>query len=89
MSKKYSVEVEEGFCKGCGLCADICPAEVFSMSEDHAVVEHPERCLGCGRCELFCPDMAITVSEKMDEESDEEAEGVKIETEKVPAGSVC
>lgn len=78
MSKKYSVEVDEGLCKGCGLCVDICPAEVFSMDNSYAIADSPERCLGCGRCELFCPDMAITVKSVVDEDEKENEKSARV-----------
>jgi NAD-dependent dihydropyrimidine dehydrogenase PreA subunit len=48
-------------CSGCGLCAVVCPHEVFAVSEGPAVLVHPERCMECGACRLNCPAGAISV----------------------------
>ena len=61
MSDKFDVEVDEEWCKGCGLCVSKCPKDVFEMRQNKAIVIFPERCVGCAMCENYCPDMAITV----------------------------
>ncbi len=49
-------------CTGCEICVDICPAEVFEMSEiGKAIVENPDRCIGCFLCEENCPTDAIVI----------------------------
>ncbi|NGM17311.1 4Fe-4S binding protein [Xiamenia xianingshaonis] len=63
------VEVDDFFCKGCGLCVDVCPVHILEL--DNAVITakgyHPahcidkDRCTGCASCALMCPDAAITV----------------------------
>ena len=63
------IQVDEGFCKGCGLCAGVCPTHIIEL--DHARITakgyHPahcvdeEKCTGCCSCAVMCPDVAITV----------------------------
>ena len=63
------IEVDEFFCKGCGLCADACPLGIIEL--DHAKITEkgyhpahcidPEKCTGCATCATMCPDVAITV----------------------------
>ncbi|MBB3170729.1 4Fe-4S binding protein [Parvibacter caecicola] len=63
------VVIDEGFCKGCGLCTDVCPTRIL-MLDPHRITPkgyHPaictdeEKCTGCCSCALMCPDCAITV----------------------------
>lgn len=62
---KYGIEINEKWCKSCGLCAAFCPKGVFSLAFGGSpVAEHPEICVGCGTCELKCPHFAIQVEAK-------------------------
>lgn len=66
---KGRVSIDLGFCKGCGLCTEVCPAHILEL--DGAVFTqkgyHPahctdeSKCTGCATCALVCPDVAITV----------------------------
>ena len=48
-------------CKPCGICADICPTDVFlkGPKKDRPVVRYPEECWHCNSCVLDCPQSAI------------------------------
>ncbi|SNR58525.1 4Fe-4S dicluster domain-containing protein [Desulfurobacterium atlanticum] len=49
-------------CTGCEICVDVCPADVFEMSEiGKAVVINPDSCTGCLLCEENCPTDAIEI----------------------------
>jgi adenylylsulfate reductase, subunit B len=50
-------------CKPCGLCAQICPTDVFSRGNPKAAPEirYPEECWHCNSCVLDCPQSAITL----------------------------
>jgi len=65
------------WCKGCGLCIEFCPQQVFEANgQGRPVVAHPERCTACHWCDTHCPDMAITVRRLEPEEVEElEAQG--------------
>ncbi|MEF9925491.1 MAG: 4Fe-4S binding protein [Raoultibacter sp.] len=64
-----TIIVDDHYCKGCGLCVDVCPTGIIAL--DHNAITskgyHPaylvdeEKCTGCMSCALMCPDIAITV----------------------------
>lgn len=61
---KFTVSINEVWCKGCGLCIAICPKKVLEFNE--RVKSEPVRmddCIGCHQCENICPDLAVTVKE--------------------------
>ena len=55
-------------CKGCLLCASVCPKKIINLSErfnrqgyNTVEVTEMERCTGCASCATICPDCAIRV----------------------------
>lgn len=49
-------------CKACGICADICPTDVFEMKKGSPpMIRYPEECWHCNACVLDCPEAAITL----------------------------
>jgi 2-oxoglutarate ferredoxin oxidoreductase subunit delta len=70
--KKAKIEIDEHFCKGCGLCVDACPQHIISISEKvsaggyyPAQCPDPDnKCTGCALCARMCPDVAIEVFQK-------------------------
>lgn len=67
-------------CKGmedCGLCAFVCPKDLFSPSGEMNEVGYmppaspdEEQCTGCGNCMIYCPDFAIVVEAEPAEEKE-------------------
>lgn len=62
------IEVNEVYCKGCGLCVSVCPKAALELDQEHLTQKgyHPVRlvnqeCTGCGVCAVICPDAALTV----------------------------
>ena len=63
------IVIDSERCKGCELCAGVCPQRVICISESfNARGYHPAQlvdpagaCTGCGVCAIICPDVAITV----------------------------
>lgn len=61
--------VDEHYCKGCGLCVDVCPRKIIALDPEKMTDKgyHPARlmdesqCTACANCALMCPDVAITV----------------------------
>lgn len=66
MAKKYEVEVNNPWCKGCSLCIHVCPKKVLELDEirGKSMPVRQDDCIGCRQCENICPDLAITVTEK-------------------------
>lgn len=59
---KTTLEINNKWCKGCGLCVSLCPRRVLSLDELGKVrINRQEECLSCSLCETTCPDFAIRV----------------------------
>lgn len=64
------IKVDSSLCKGCDLCIEICPQNVYEKSSklNKAGVYLPcpvreKECTKCHLCELVCPDQVINVDE--------------------------
>ncbi len=66
---KGKVAINQGLCKGCGLCVDACPQHALFLSDvlnaqgyrTAALNERRNQCTGCAICALVCPDVVFTV----------------------------
>lgn len=58
-----TVTIEERGCRGCTMCADICPTQVFDLAGETAVVARTEDCIGCLSCTYACPSQCVEVSD--------------------------
>jgi len=59
------VVIDWEWCKGCGICVELCPRHVLNLDENgKAVWSEPDNCVRCGLCELRCPDLAVTLIER-------------------------
>lgn len=64
VNRLFTVAVNPLFCKGCEICVQVCPKDIFSMNaRQKAAVNHVDTCTGCLSCEVYCPDFAIAVEE--------------------------
>lgn len=61
------VQVNPGWCKGCGICVEFCPGRVLGLVTGKIRVLFPEKCIKCGLCELRCPDYAIWLEDAADD----------------------
>ncbi len=65
------IDIDASDCKGCGVCVDICPREVFELgekSEDNHSKEiskpiEEEACIMCLACLEACDDDCISLSD--------------------------
>ncbi len=62
---KVTVDLEK--CEGAGVCADVCPMNVYDMvemgGEKKSQPTRQEDCILCLACVNSCPTQAITVEE--------------------------
>ncbi len=60
----FAVDINTAYCKGCEICVQVCPKDLFHINErQKAVIQNVEACTGCLSCEIYCPDFAINVEE--------------------------
>ena len=60
MGFKHSVLLDADKCKGCTMCARVCPAEAISGKVKEAHVIDPKKCIKCGACMEKCKFGAIS-----------------------------
>ena len=58
------LEINKGWCKGCGICVAFCPKNVLKLVGGKAENAQDSECLRCGICENLCPDFAIYLIEE-------------------------
>jgi len=66
--KTYDYAVDYLACIGCGICVKRCPYNIFTMREDHAIINEEQlaRCILDRTCERSCPTGAISITEVAD-----------------------
>lgn len=52
--RSMHIVVDFYICNGCGLCAEECPANVFSIIDGKARPINEEECILCGHCLDIC-----------------------------------
>lgn len=58
------LQINEQWCKGCGICVALCPKSVLSLKMTKVQVDKESSCIQCGMCEKLCPDYAISIAPK-------------------------
>ena len=56
-----TLRLDAGACNGCGMCAIVCPHEVFKIVDRKAFIADQNACIECGACAINCPVNAIRV----------------------------
>ncbi|MBP2143237.1 2-oxoglutarate ferredoxin oxidoreductase subunit delta [Methanococcus voltae] len=62
------ITINEEYCKGCDICIQVCPKDVYEKSKQlnkkgiyPPKPVNPNECTHCNLCVLQCPDQAIDV----------------------------
>ncbi len=66
---KFKMVILEEKCKGCGLCASVCPKSILAFDSQKVNIKgyrpiqmtDMEQCIGCSSCALMCPDGIINI----------------------------
>jgi NAD-dependent dihydropyrimidine dehydrogenase PreA subunit len=56
-----TVALDQDVCVGCGRCVEVCPHQVFLITDRKAALINRDACMECGACALNCPVRAISV----------------------------
>jgi len=56
-----TLEMKSNKCTGCGKCIEVCPHQVFSLSNGKSTIVDKDRCIECGACVKNCPFNALEV----------------------------
>jgi len=63
--RKYVVQINEAWCKSCGICSAFCPTGTLVDDGDgEPRIADMDLCNGCQLCVVRCPDFAIVVEER-------------------------
>ena len=62
MARKM-IQIDQGKCVGCGLCANACQQSAIAMIDGKATVVREDYCDGLGNCLPVCPVGAISFSD--------------------------
>lgn len=67
MKNKYlknvaTLELNAEKCTGCGMCINVCPHNVFLLSNNKVEIGDKDLCMECGACASNCPFSALKVN---------------------------
>ncbi len=58
-----TLELNREKCTGCGKCTDVCPHNVFRLSNGKAEIIDRDLCMECSACTKNCPFGALRVKQ--------------------------
>jgi len=56
-----TLQIDRNKCNGCGLCIEVCPQQVFTLTGKISSITDRDACMECGACARNCPCRAISV----------------------------
>jgi NAD-dependent dihydropyrimidine dehydrogenase PreA subunit len=56
-----TLKLESSLCTGCGMCAIVCPHDVFKIQGGKAILKDINDCMECGACMKNCQFGALKV----------------------------
>jgi NAD-dependent dihydropyrimidine dehydrogenase PreA subunit len=56
-----TLKLESEKCTGCGMCAIVCPHNVFKIQNGKAIIQDIDSCMECGACAKNCRFGALSV----------------------------
>jgi NAD-dependent dihydropyrimidine dehydrogenase PreA subunit len=61
LNNVVTLKLDPDQCTGCGRCLEVCPHEVFTLSNRRAVIRDRDACMECGACARNCAFGALSV----------------------------
>ena len=58
-----TLEYDISKCIGCKMCVDVCPHNVFKMTNKKAEIVFKDKCMECGACVVNCSPNALSVKQ--------------------------
>lgn len=84
--KRNIIEIDEGKCSGCGLCATACAESAIEIVDGKARIVKETYCDGLGACIGECPEGALTIVKRVADPFDAEEVEKHLKTEPLPCG---
>jgi NAD-dependent dihydropyrimidine dehydrogenase PreA subunit len=56
-----TLKLDSTLCTGCGMCAIVCPHNVFKIENGKAIIKDIDSCMECGACSKNCRFGALSV----------------------------
>jgi len=84
-----TLKLDQPTCIGCGRCMEVCPHQVFLITEKKASITDRDACMECGACALNCPVKAISVDAGVGCASGMINEWLRERNLRSPGGSCC
>jgi len=92
-----TIVIDENRCKGCELCAFVCPKHLIGIADTFtprgyrpARLDDPRGdCTGCLLCAVVCPDVAITVYRTVRQHQELKQDRERLQSQKLPAEPEC